>query len=70
MNPKQREAYVKRMAAKRERIKKEIAKVSKQRDAYIKAQAKKENRKAESGFDKAVRSTIRKQAKSKGISLK
>lgn len=70
MNPRQREAYVKKMATKRDRIKKEIASLSKKRDAYIKAEMKKQNRDAQDGFDKAVRSTIRKQARSKGIAIK
>lgn len=64
MSKAERKRHIKKQQAKRKKIMKEMAKLSKKRDAYIKKQQK---RKGAKGFDQAVQRAITKQAKRHGI---
>jgi hypothetical protein len=69
MKPEEREAHVKKKAAEREGIQKEIAELSQKRAEYIKEQQKKNPSRADKAFDDAVRGALRDQAKGKGITI-
>ncbi|HXG10923.1 MAG TPA: vWA domain-containing protein [Gemmataceae bacterium] len=69
MTPEQRVAHVKKMAAEREAIQKQIVELNARRQAYIAEQMKKNPSAADKAFDEAVRSTLREQAAAKGIKI-
>jgi len=55
--------------AKRQELQKQVAELNKQRQAFVHEEMKKNNLKDDQAFDKAVRSAIRAQAKSKGYAF-
>jgi hypothetical protein len=69
MKPEEREAYVKKKAAERETIQKDIAALSAKRGEWLKEYQKKNPSKADKAFDDAVRGALRDQAKAKGITI-
>jgi hypothetical protein len=69
LTPEQRVAYVKKKAAERAALQKEINKLSAQRAAYIAREMKKHASQANKAFDAAVRATLREQAGKKGIEI-
>ena len=69
LKPEEREAHVKKKAADREAIQKEIVELSQKRAEYIKEQQKKDPSKTDKAFDDAVRGALREQAKGKGITI-
>lgn len=69
LKPEEREAYVKKMAEKRDAIQKQIVELSKKRDAYIAEETKKNPSKGDKAFDAALRATVREQAAGKGITI-
>lgn len=69
MTPAEREAHVKKVAARRAQIQKEIAEVSKKRDAYVKAEMSKMGGEKDKAFDAAVSKALRSQGARKGITF-
>jgi hypothetical protein len=69
MKPDERVAHVKKMAAERESIQKEITALSAKRTEYIAQQQKKTPSRADKAFDDAVRGALREQSKAKGITI-
>jgi hypothetical protein len=69
LKPEERLKYLKKKAAERVALQKEIAKLSAQRAAYITQQMKKNKTKADKAFDAAIRATLREQAGKKGIKI-
>jgi len=69
MSKARRKIYIKEKMAKRMKIQAEIAALSKKRDAYIRKERSKNKTHKAAGFDSAIRKTIRKQARKKGIIL-
>jgi hypothetical protein len=69
LKPEEREAHVKKKAAERETIQKDIAALSAKRGEWLKEQQKKNPTKADKAFDDAVRGALREQAKAKGITI-
>jgi pantothenate synthetase len=69
LKPEEREAYVKKKAAERLAIQKEIQELAKKRDEYIREQNKKNPTKGDQAFDAAVRGALRDQAAKKGIKI-
>jgi hypothetical protein len=69
MKPEEREAKVKKMAAQRDSLQKQIAEVNVKRLAYVAEQLKKNASTADKAFDAAVRGALREQAASKGIKI-
>lgn len=69
MTPDQRVAHVKKMAAEREAIQKQISDLSAKRQTYIAEQTRKNPSAADKAFDEAVRGALREQAGSKGIKI-
>jgi hypothetical protein len=70
MKPEEREAHVKKMAAEREAIQKQIVELSSKRQAYVNEQMKKNPSAAGKVFDEAVRNALREQAGRKGMTIK
>lgn len=70
LTPEEREAHVKKKAAEREAIQKQITELSAKRQAYIEEQRKKAPSVADKAFDEAVRGAIRDQAAAKGFDVK
>lgn len=60
-------AYLEEKARDREQIQQKIQDLSKKRDLYVENELKKAGGKTDSGFDAQVRSTLKEQAKAKGI---
>jgi hypothetical protein len=69
LTPDERVAYVKKKAAERTGLQKEIDKLSVQRAAYISKEMKKHASKADKAFDAAVRAALKEQAAKKGIEI-
>jgi len=69
LKPAERVKYVKEKLAQRQALRKEIAELSKQRADYVRQEMKKHARKGDQAFDDAVRSTVREQARKKGIKV-
>lgn len=69
LKPDEREAYVKKMAEKRDGLQKQILELNKKRDAYIAEETKKKPTKGDQAFDAAIRATLREQAAGKGIAI-
>lgn len=70
IKPDEREAYVKKKAAEREALRKQIDELNAKRSAYIQEEIKKQPKSAgDKAFDEAVKVTIREQAATKGIKI-
>jgi hypothetical protein len=69
MKPEEREKHLKKLAAERTAIQKEINALADKRDVYIREEMKKRPAAAQRAFDEAVRGTLRDQAKAKGIEV-
>jgi hypothetical protein len=69
MKPEEREAYVKKMAAERDQLQKQIGDLSSKRQEYLQQEAKKNPSQADKAFDEAVRGALREQAAKKGIEI-
>jgi von Willebrand factor type A domain len=70
MKPEERVEYVKKKAAERDALRKQIEELNAKRSAYIQEEMKKQPRSAgDKAFDEAVRTTIREQANTKGIKI-
>lgn len=70
LKPEERVEYVKKKAAERETMRKQIDDLNAKRNAYIQAEMKKlPKSEGDKAFDEALRSTIRKQADTKGIKI-
>jgi hypothetical protein len=69
MTPEQRLAHVKKMAAERESLQKQIAELTQKREGFVKEQMKKNPSKADKAFDEAIRGAIRDQAAQKGLKI-
>jgi hypothetical protein len=67
--PAQREKHVREMAAQRDALHKDIARLSTERQKYLAQQAKRNPGKADKAFDEAIRGTLRDQAGAKGIAI-
>jgi hypothetical protein len=67
MKPEERLAYVKKKAAERDELQKQIIDLTKQREGYIREENKKKGDKSDKAFDEAIRAAIREQAARKGI---
>ncbi len=66
MTPKERQAYVKKMADKRAAVQKEILELSKKRQAYIKKELGK-TKKGKTSLDEVIFKSIAKQSRRKGL---
>jgi hypothetical protein len=69
MKPEEREKYVKEQLAKRQKIQKEIVKLSKERADYVKRAEKTQLNHSGKAFSDALREVIREQAAKKGITV-
>lgn len=69
MKPEEREAFVKKKAAEREALQKQVQELSVKRDAFIAAERKKNPSQGDKAFDAAVRALLREQASGKGITI-
>ncbi len=70
LKPEEREGYVKKKAAERDDLRKEIDNLNAKRNAYIQEEMKKQPKApADKAFDEALRGTIREQAATKGIKV-
>jgi hypothetical protein len=69
LTPDERVAFVKKKAAERAALQKEIDQLSAQRAAYVAREMKKHASKADKAFDAAIRSAVREQAAKKGIKI-
>ncbi len=70
LKPEERLEYVKKKAAERDALRKQIEELNAKRTAYIQAEMKKQPKsEGDKAFDEAVRGTIRAQAATKGIKI-
>lgn len=69
LNPDERAAYIKKKAAERDAIRKQIAELTAKRDGFINDFNKKNPSAADKAFDTAVRDMIREQAAPKGVKV-
>ena len=70
LKPEEREGYIKKKAAEREAVRKQIDELNAKRTAYIQEELKKRPKTAgDKAFDEALRGTIREQAAQKGIKV-
>jgi hypothetical protein len=69
LKPEEREQYVRDMLAKRLAIQKQINELNARRQSYINEQLKKTATDGEKALDEAIRTTLREQAKKKGITI-
>jgi hypothetical protein len=69
MTPEDREKHLKKLAAQREQIQKQINELAAKRETYIRDELKKKPSAADKAFDTAVRGALREQAKAKGIDI-
>lgn len=69
MKPEEREAFVKKKAAERDQMQKQINELSAKRQTYINEEMKKNPSKGDQAFDAAVRGALRQQAQSRGITI-
>jgi hypothetical protein len=69
MKPEEREKHLKKLAADRVAIQKQINDLAAKREAYIREEMKKKPVAAQRAFDEAVRGALRDQAKTKGIEI-
>jgi hypothetical protein len=70
VKPEEREAYIKKKAAEREAIRKEIDDLNAKRSAYIAEEVKKlPKNQGDKAFDEALKGAIREQANKKGIKI-
>jgi len=67
MTPEERKAYIEEMRIEREKIQKQIADINARRQAIVLAEQKRQATSGMDGFDLAVRSAIREQARAKGF---
>jgi hypothetical protein len=69
MTPAECEKHLKKLAAERELIQKQINQLASKRDLYIQEELKKQPAARDKAFDSAVRGALREQAKAKGIEI-
>jgi hypothetical protein len=70
IKPEEREAYVKKKAAERDEMRKQIDELNAKRAKFVQEEMKKlPKSEGEKAFDEALRSVIREQAKSKGLQV-
>jgi len=70
LKPDEREGYVRKKAAERDELRKQIDDLNTKRQSYIQEETKKQPKPlADKAFDEALRSTIRTQAATKGIKI-
>jgi hypothetical protein len=70
LKPEEREAYVKKKAAEREALRKEIDELNAKRSKYIAEEMKKQPKsEGDKAFDEAVRTALRKEAAAKGLKI-
>jgi hypothetical protein len=69
LRPEAREAHVKELSARREKLQKQIGELGKKREAYLRAEARKRTSKGEKALNEAVGGMLREQAKTKGIKI-
>lgn len=68
LKPEEREAYVRKKAAEREELRKQIDELNAKRSKFVQEEMKKQPKgEGDKAFDEAMKSVIRDQAKSKGI---
>jgi hypothetical protein len=69
LKPEERLEYLKKKAAERKAIQKQIVELGQKREAYVKDEMKKQAQAAGKALDDALRETLREQANGKGIKI-
>ena len=69
MTVEERKAHIESQSAKRDEIQAEIQKLSAERQKYVVEEMKKQNLSDEKGLDKAIKDSLRKEAKTKNIEI-
>lgn len=69
LKPEERQKFLEEKAAERTKLKKQIAELARKREVHVQVELKKTSTGKEKALDEAIRSTIREQAKKKGIDI-